>query len=191
MITLGLTRSQRANSRTMPDESPLSEVLSRAMEETIAWCFQTEYVAHQYRSPELNPLSDLHTETFAHANQIESWLASKREGYRQAILKLSEKRRSFLQAQSVSLETVHKSKGKILAYYPLENVADGAAEASSHGFFDCDDAPPWDTWFFYDEGLILSWVPEFLIVTAQAGIDANPVDCIRWASHWELARLKG
>lgn len=42
-------------------------------------------------------------------------------------------------------------------------------------------APPWDLWVHYTDGLLVSWVPDLLIDLAQRGIDANPVDCIRWA----------
>jgi hypothetical protein len=71
----------------------------------------------------------------------------------------------------------------------METVSDGAAEASSRGFFDAEDAPPWDTWFWFKENTIFCWVPESLISRAQAGIDANPVDCIRWADWPKLSAL--
>ncbi len=71
--------------------------------------------------------------------------------------------------------------GRLLLYEPTETVSDGAAQAASRGFFDAEDAPPWDTWFWLKESTIFCWVPESLISDAQAGIDANPVDCIRWA----------
>ena len=73
------------------------------------------------------------------------------------------------------------SKGRLLVYEPLETVDDGAAEASSMGFFDLHDAPPWDTWFMYLDDAVLCCVPEFAIPRAQNGIDVNPVDCIHWA----------
>ena len=74
------------------------------------------------------------------------------------------------------------SQGKLLLYMPLENVSDGAASASSLGFYDLEDAPPWNTWFLYSKETIFSFVPNALIRSAQAGIDANPVDCIRWGT---------
>jgi hypothetical protein len=78
---------------------------------------------------------------------------------------------------------VAKSRGRLLLYEPLETVTDGASDSSSRGFFDIEDAPPWDMWFLYSRGSIFSWVPEALAQDAQAGIDANPVDCIHWC-HW-------
>jgi hypothetical protein len=80
-----------------------------------------------------------------------------------------------------------QSKGKLLLYEPLETVTDGAAAAASRGFFDIEDAPPWDTWFLYSRGTIFSWVPESLAQNAQAGIDANPVDCIHWCDWSKLS----
>ena len=79
--------------------------------------------------------------------------------------------------------------GKLLLYEFMETVSDGAAAISSRGFFDVEDAPPWDTWFWYAGGTIFCWVPNLLVIDAQAGIDANPVDCIRWAVWSKLPAL--
>src|SRR5690242_12115275 len=35
--------------------------------------------------------------------------------------------------------------GRILVYGPDEELSDGAAEAETHGFFDVNNCPPWDT----------------------------------------------
>jgi len=80
-----------------------------------------------------------------------------------------------------------RSQGRLLLYEPLETVDDGAASASSQGFFDVEDAPPWDTWFVYSGGSIFCWVPDSLVQKAQAGIDANPVDCIHWCDWSRLS----
>jgi hypothetical protein len=70
--------------------------------------------------------------------------------------------------------------GRLLLYSPEENVADGASQHASAGFFDVYDTPPWDTWVSYSDGTLLSWVPPQLVGMVQRGIDVNPVDCIRW-----------
>jgi len=80
-----------------------------------------------------------------------------------------------------------QSQGRLLLYEPLETVDDGAAAVSSQGFFDVEDAPPWDTWFVYSGGSIFCWVPNSLVKKAQAGIDANPVDCIHWCDWSRLS----
>jgi hypothetical protein len=77
--------------------------------------------------------------------------------------------------------TIHEQEGRLLLYYPAENVSDGASRYASKGFYDPSDAPPWDLWVSYDRGELISWVPDALISLAQEGIDANPVDCIHWA----------
>lgn len=73
--------------------------------------------------------------------------------------------------------------GRILLYVPSDNVSDGASRYASNGFFDPDDCPLWDSWLQYRDRIFLSWVPEVLFPLAQAGIDANPVECIRWADR--------
>lgn len=72
--------------------------------------------------------------------------------------------------------------GRLLLYTPSENLACGAAEASSNGFFDVNNVPPWDIWVDFSEGTLVSWVPPALLDVAQMGIYVNPEACIRWAT---------
>jgi hypothetical protein len=73
-------------------------------------------------------------------------------------------------------------EGRLLLYNPSENYACGAAEASSNGFFDVNNVPPWDIWVDFSEGTLVSWVPPTLLDVAQMGIYLNPEACIRWAT---------
>lgn len=92
-----------------------------------------------------------------------------------------EGRRRLLAKSGLEISSPSTNTGRLLFYWPHENVADGASEYSSNGFFDVNDAPPWDTWMSFDSERLVSWVPSVLVPSAQAGIDANPVECIRWA----------
>ncbi len=70
-------------------------------------------------------------------------------------------------------------------YFPDEQLADGAAEAESRGFFDVRDTPAWDTWIglYVDRqrgDYLVSWVPNPLIPLVGLGISVNPMDCIAW-----------
>jgi hypothetical protein len=89
------------------------------------------------------------------------------------------KRRQILGQKSE--DSVHESSGRLLVYCPAENLADGAAEYSSDGFFDLNNVPPSDIWAGFLEGALVSWVPPVLVDLAQSGIDANPEECICWA----------
>jgi hypothetical protein len=71
--------------------------------------------------------------------------------------------------------------GRFLLYYPQENLADGAADQSSNGFFDTNNVPPWDIWVGFSDGVLVSWVPPAFIEAADMGIDVNPEECIQWA----------
>ena len=84
--------------------------------------------------------------------------------------------------------------GRLLVYFPDEDLADGAAEEATAGFFDSNNTPPWDTWvgLFRDphKGVssaeyLVSWVPEPFVLLASRGIDVNPEGCIVWLSHSE------
>lgn len=70
--------------------------------------------------------------------------------------------------------------GRMLVYAPDENVSDGASEVHSSGFFDVEDAPPWDLWVAYADGALFAWVPPALLALAQRGIEVNAVECIWW-----------
>ena len=70
--------------------------------------------------------------------------------------------------------------GRLLVYFPHENLADGAANFVSSGFYDGDNVPPWDLRVSFSNGALISWVPIGLIEVAHMGIDVNPEECIRW-----------
>jgi hypothetical protein len=84
--------------------------------------------------------------------------------------------------------------GRLLVYYPDLELADGAAEAETGGFFDVNDTPPWDTWVglvadpqLTGEGpaaeYLISWVPATLVPIVQKGIDVSMVECIAWLEN--------
>jgi hypothetical protein len=82
--------------------------------------------------------------------------------------------------------------GRLVAYDPESNLADGCAATESSGFVDVDNAPPWDTWICYvrerDETgpwqpfdrYLVSWVPPQLLEHAERAIWINPEECILW-----------
>lgn len=87
-------------------------------------------------------------------------------------------------------------RGRLLVYFPDANLADGAADLASGGFFDIHNAPPWGTWigYFDDRGkdlncscYLLAWVPEAVVAAAGAGIYANPEACIAWFADAAVA----
>ena len=92
--------------------------------------------------------------------------------------------------------------GRLLVYFPNNDLACGAAEQETAGFFDLNNVPPWDTWvdFFqnetanidsFDTKYLIAWVPPEFVSLANKGIDVNPEQCIMWLSDTsvELAKL--
>jgi hypothetical protein len=138
----------------------------------------------------LDPSAALETATLSEIG-VDAFVKAKRDSYQQAADFIKHRRSELLRsATTPPVEAaIAQEQGRLLLYDPLETVVDGAAEAASRGFFDPEDAPPWDTWFWLRDGTIFCWVPESLISNAQAGIDANPVDCIRWADWSRLSTL--
>jgi hypothetical protein len=84
--------------------------------------------------------------------------------------------------------------GRLLVYYPDEELADGAAEEASGGFFDVENVPAWDTWvgLYQDErgeDYLVSWVPPSFREIVGEGIRVNPEECIHWISETDVPLL--
>ena len=174
MVTLGLGKA-------VPHRREPSPAVLKALSETVAWCLSRSLQSDQLRSSHLDPSIVLRVPPLEEVG-VEVWLERKHDSYQRAVSAIIEKRSTLVRDLHIGDAdlTLAQSKGKLLLYEPLETVTDGAAASSSRGFFDIEDAPPWDTWFLYSAGSTFSWVPETLVQNAQAGIDANPVDCIHW-----------
>lgn len=174
----------------MDGHSQSSIEVLRSLGETAAWCIHYPMRAENLRSSMLDPRSILRVPTLNELG-IDAFMKRKHDSYRQATESIRQKRVEFLCDEKTSAINPVEAQalGRLLLYEAMETVSDGAAEAVSHGFFDSEDAPPWDTWFWHKEGTIFCWVPESLVSDAQAGIDANPVDCIRWANWSTLSAL--
>jgi hypothetical protein len=133
---------------------------------------------HQLRTSALKPLSALGE--FISESQRESIVAEV-VSIRSRLLSIEQSPRQ--------IRYCSEDLGRILIYTPSENVADGASKYASMGFYDANDAPPWDSWVHYLKGELICWVPSVLVPLAQDGIDANPVECIRWADSELVTKL--
>jgi hypothetical protein len=76
--------------------------------------------------------------------------------------------------------------GKILVFDWADSLSDGAAEQETEGFFDADNAPPYDSWVGLiqrpddQHPVLLSWIPEALFEQTERAIWVNPEECLRW-----------
>jgi hypothetical protein len=168
-----------------------SPAVLRSISEAATWCSYWRVSGNPFRSPELDPFAILDIPDFSHDSEtIEAWIHKKADSYRRAISWINQTRSELLKNSGIATSDAVDalSKNKLLLYEPLETVSDWAAQEASLGFYDVEDAPPWDTWFLYAGNTVFCCVPESAISSAQAGIDANPVDCIHWAKWSELAR---
>lgn len=179
------------------------EAFQQALAETIAWCAP--------RATPLEPESSLRSLPFLGQPSIES---HSNDTWRQAVADIATTRAMFLRDAGIHPQkpTTNLAGGRLLLYAPNETLSDGAAWVSSGGFFDWDNAPPWDTWVAYVEdtpadpehtntwfrqharkqGIVHSpmrlsylvcWVPPCLLEAADAGIWANPEECIEWLTE--------
>jgi hypothetical protein len=106
----------------------------------------------------------------------------------EAVAEVVNKRSQLLSRTSPEEGLERSTSGRLLLYYPHENLACGAAEFSSNGFFDVNNVPPWDIWVDFSERTLVSWVPPAFLEAAQMGIDVNPEGCISWQPKPSLNR---
>ena len=184
--------------------NPLPPEATRALAEAVLWCSRqtlsaisddVDYLRNtellkrrEFIGVDYGSLSPLSSQLRSPALQPEVSMKesyARREECEASFAKVVARRSQLLAAEEAfdSNRALSQESGRLLIYEPWENVADGASQVASLGFFDMDDAPPWDTWVHYSNGRLLSWVPDELIKLAQDGIDANCVQCIQWADE--------
>jgi hypothetical protein len=110
-------------------------------------------------------------------------------GTYEAVDYVCERRRTAL-GSAPTEASIDLRGGWLLALEVDCQLAEGACEAASQGFFDGNDTPPWDTWIALvkDDTLpkgsgdryLLSWVPPTFVDQAQAGSLVSSTDCLWW-----------
>ena len=167
--------------------------------ETIAWC--TRYPDHiqdkfpdlrsprdSLRTPRLRPPSFYYPETVYRQRAIVDQLCDRR----------ADDLSSGYSNRYPKEPATNLAGGRLLLYYPDENLFDGAAESESDGFFNVENEPPWDIWLcllediwytekakHYSSPCLLSWAPPQFLELANIGIAVNPEDCIVWLSNYD------
>jgi hypothetical protein len=166
-----LAQLQRGRSKHAMSEPTQLEDLDLRLEDVAMWC-------KRYANPQATRNCLRPARLAAHPLPANRW---------HAVDDVVAARRSELaRTTDVTLDGV---SGRLLVYFPDLELADGAAEAESQGFFDVHNAPPCGTWAgYFDEGdhnsdrsaYLLAWVPQAFVSLANRGILANPEECIVW-----------
>jgi hypothetical protein len=147
--------------------------LVQNLAEAIAWCSS--------RPRPWSPFA-----TFRSADIAPRFGSNSRKSWIQSVAR---QRRRALGAGSISLQRKFCSyEGRLLAYFPDENLACGVAEAETQGFFTVDNVPPWDTWVAYlhedqQTNYLVSWVPGPLTRIVDGGVRVIPEECVGWVDE--------
>lgn len=160
----------------------------RYISETLEWCaarFSMFDLAGSLRSAELRPGRDiinctgqpeiLNSTVWAVIRQRSALLAAQGHGFASA-------KRSH-----------HLAGGNLLVACPQGSLSHGLSVGLTGGFIDGDEIPPWDTWIYFSNNRIVSWVPHNLISAVSSAIECNAEGCISWLcdSEPELAKVAG
>ena len=156
--------------------------------ETIAYCVSGALPndpTWSLRSPALRPDGMLH---------VQQWSTELPEPHWDDWMdQIAVTRAANLRARGVhpSAVTGVLAGGRVMVYFPDEQLADGAAAEASGGYFDLDNVPPWDTWIWIEDSpphaqagfkwWIATWVPPALVGHAERGRSVNPEQCLQWA----------
>jgi hypothetical protein len=164
------------------DTPPDQQRFIRQLTETISWCASAGSLAEPRASlrsckPKLSDLMSRDLQVFSVANRRSDRLRSVGKQSLPAVTDLC--------------------GGRLLAYIPDDNLADGVAETETDGFFDVDNIPPYDTWVWMARSVrteecsdapsreaevdyLVAWVPQDFIDLADRGVRVNPEQCVIW-----------
>jgi hypothetical protein len=147
--------------------------LIQNLAETIAWC-----------SSRPRPWSPL--VSFRSVEIAPEFGSSDRKSWVDSVAK--QRRRALGGGKHSLQERIHWYVGRLLTYFPDENLACGVAEAETGGFLTVDNVPPWDTWVAYlyegdQASYLVSWVPGKMTTVVDSGIHVNPEKCFDWADR--------
>ncbi len=120
-----------------------------------------------------------------------------------AVENLCRHRHDRIKHQNVSSNS-SAALGRCLVFDTEQSLFDGSSSNVSGGFFDVNNAPPWDTWILYrieDNNIpgkfnswssyLVTWVPVPMVDIVQDAIDVNPEQCLAWASDIDSDFVKG
>src|SRR5262245_17608785 len=160
----------------------------RSLAATIAWCADTADSPRgleDLRSSQLRPPIDIgeHTDSL--------------DLVRSAVQHVIDHRFTHC-AQNLGADNVcDLFGGRLLAFYPQVTIFDGFAAIESDGFFDRANVPPWDTWIYFIDDFLISFVPQRFIDNAERGLITNAEQCIVWpvtsitplCKNWRICHL--
>lgn len=162
------------------------KLFQRRQAETMVWC--------NLRASIADPVGSLRTHALRPRTSLEAVPIRDRRSFVEI---LGDARAAMLQEARIPIPSrvPLKSDGRVLYYQYESSTRDTGAPHFSKGFFNLDDAPPWDSWIYYNaepgHSFLLSWVPCALIEIANQGLLSNSDQCICWASKidTEFTRL--
>ena len=162
------------------------EQFRRSLAQTIFWCAaraDLERPATSLRTPELRPHLLAESRSYAVDGVVN--------------------RRELQGGAEIRNATLPNdlAGGRLLIYFPNDDLACGAAEQETSGFFDINNVPAGDTWVMYfrdqypnpdsfDTEYLIAWIPPAFVQLAGNGINVNPEQCIQWLSDTSVAMAK-
>jgi len=114
--------------------------------------------------------------------------AVDREQTRQAVWDLIGLRSKLLENETTSVPSglgyrgTYLLNGRLLAHFPSISLSHGLSVPETGGFIDEDEVPPWDTWVYFVDDFLISWVPGNLESALKSAIDCNPEESLCWLS---------
>jgi hypothetical protein len=167
----------------------MTEEVALRLAETVAWCnlhARADDTATSTRSPALCPP----VMALPRGQRLPFLLDTPGEPAA-AVEFVCQARRRELARLGIPIVSVgpDMAGGRVL-FTTIDTDSSEAATGLSNGYYDLDDLPGWDTWFWHRPtdrawGAIYCWVPDRLVKLARDGMDVIPVMWVEWADSLE------
>jgi hypothetical protein len=163
----------------------MTEKVSLRLAETVAWCSRharTDDADISTRSPALRPP----VMALPQRERLSRLLNVPGEPEAAVEFVCQARRRELARLGIRVLPIGSDLGGGRMLFTTIDTDSCEAATGPSNGFYDLDDLPGWDTWFWHRPtdrpwGAIYCWVPAHLVELARQGMDVIPVESVEWA----------
>src|SRR5512143_1583562 len=161
--------------RSEPDISVSPQPFRERLAETVSWCL---------RRADQQPLGEALRSTALAPPVAAPWPDTVKAVAAARVLALGRSWRRSLDPLA---------GGRLLIHFPTPPHSRGVAGAASGGYFDTQDAPPWDTWAAYIEeanrSYLVAWVPPQAIAAVTAALEHAPKS-LAWLEEAAVGRRR-
>ena len=166
--------------------------------ETVTWCSpraSLDRPRESLRSSALCP-PELKPQLAGTEFEMPELLRSHRELSR-VVRDLMERRSKMVSGLTNDLRRGDLAGGRLVIHSFLDSLADGVPPQETFDFLDYNDAPPWDTWVWYQisemrpqeepgrRDFLIAWIPPAFVQMVERAIDLSCSVSLEWLDAYK------